>query len=106
MLGRGPALVALRGRHRGSVWSSTAAPFSGAWEVQYASEVPALNAASLVLDGDDSVFRSMITTKAASWAYEREWRIFHEEADRIYNYDEHALRAVYLGMKMSEARAH
>lgn len=79
-------------------------PHSGARRVNYLSEVPAVNPASLILDDIEDAFEAMIVTKYQCWDYEKEWRLFHMEADTAYGYAAGTLDSVYFGMSMPESQ--
>lgn len=77
-----------------------ARPFSSARPVHYATDLPALNPTSMLLDDDESAFWAMILTKFDCWSYEKEWRAFHKEADRPFGYEKGVLQSVYFGVAM------
>jgi hypothetical protein len=43
---------------------------------------------------------TQLGTKSLFWSYEHEWRIFADEGNKAYTFEEGALIAVYLGSKM------
>ncbi len=75
-------------------------PFPKAFRVIYTQDVPSMSPASLLLGVTDKIVMSMVTIKAACWAYEKEWRIFHMEPNRPYGVGVEALTGVYLGAAM------
>lgn len=74
-------------------------PFHKALQVQYSERIPSISPASVLLKGE-GVLIPMITTKSDCWAYEKEWRIFHKEGNKLYGYDAKCLTGVYFGIAM------
>ena len=37
----------------------------------------------------------LLLTKAKCWEYEQEWRVLHQEADKLYGYDRSSLTGIY-----------
>lgn len=79
-------------------------PFSSARPVRYTTEVPVVNPISVLLDQDEKAFLAMILTKFDSWSYEKEWRVFHKEADTPFGYEKGVLQAVHFGLAMPESQ--
>jgi hypothetical protein len=79
-------------------------PFKKAHPVEYAQEIPRVNPAHLLLrpSAENQIIKTMITTKAECWSYEKEWRLFHMEPDNLYSYPREGLVAVYLGLQVSK----
>jgi|SRR5581483_2775970 len=71
--------------------------FSGAVSVKYSEIYPRLNVAMDSI----SLADGMIRTKAASWAYEREWRIINQEADSLHFFPSNCLSGVVLGCQIA-----
>lgn len=82
-------------------------PFSKAMQVRYRDMFPSINPISLLVedhtDGDNALLEAMVLTKATCWSYEREWRVLHMEAGKLFGYDYHALTGVYFGAAMPYA---
>lgn len=91
------------GQHRGLCLEfDTSSPELGRLhKVRYTDRVPVLNVVDELL-GDGSFYMQMLLTKAACWAYEREWRAIHVEADKEYCYGVEALTGVYFGARLTE----
>jgi hypothetical protein len=67
-------------------------------KVEYSNELPTIDLVPILCghDNADNVFQ-IYTTKAIAWAYEREWRAFHDKAGTLYTYPADALTGVYFG---------
>jgi len=83
-------------------FDTTFDPFQKVHAVSYTDARPVVNASSLILGDDSDALITMVATKAACWAYEKEWRVIHMEADTAYGYEPAALTAVYLGMQAND----
>ncbi len=74
-------------------------PFSAALHINYDRHGYTATCSEMLMSTQDALML-MLRTKAECWDYEREWRIFGEQAGSLKPYDQRALRAVYLGMKI------
>ena len=73
-------------------------PFNALRKVSYADRMPKIDIRRVSTERDArQFFESLFCTKAHSWAYEREWRSFHAEANVLFTYPAEALKAVYFG---------
>lgn len=79
-------------------------PFSGALKVAYKADVPAINPVSILLGNVESALHLMTLTKHISWRYEKEWRLLHMEADKVYGYSAGILESIYFGVLMPESQ--
>lgn len=73
--------------------------FSKALPVNYSETLP-------VLDPIDKTIHPLMvlaTTKAIGWAYEKEWRVFHEESNRGIRIDPKIITGIYFGCAMPKA---
>lgn len=75
-------------------------PFPKALAVQYSKAVPIVDPVEELVEGDGSSLLTMVLAKADVWAYEREWRVLHIEADHAYTYPWQALTGIYFGPLM------
>ncbi len=83
-------------------------PFSTAKQVSYRDTFPSVPVNLLFADHaaghDDSdnelLLDAFVLTKAPCWSYEREWRVMHMEASKLYTYGYHALTGLYFGAAM------
>lgn len=75
-------------------------PFFGrAQQVSYQESYPVAN---IIKDHPSTYQDKVILSKAAFWAYEREWRIVeHERGSGIYRFDKNDLKQVIFGVKTS-----
>jgi hypothetical protein len=71
-------------------------PFLYAEPVNYSISFPRLNPRNDSLD----LLPNLALTKAIGWAYEREWRVFHEKGDSHYQLDFKALTGIFFGSVM------
>lgn len=75
--------------------------FEKVFKVSYSRDYPKINPVDLVLNKYSALERSRLThllTKYKCWHYEKEWRAFHEEPNKLYTYPVEALKAVYFGI--------
>jgi DUF2971 family protein len=93
--------------HRGFCleFDGSVEPFSKARRVVYSSEMPRLSPVDILNEnGKVDLVEKMILTKASCWAYEREWRIPHLQANLAYTYPWQALMGLYFGAAMPRAQ--
>ncbi|MBK8195342.1 MAG: DUF2971 domain-containing protein [Lewinellaceae bacterium] len=72
-------------------------PFTKAKKVEYLEHMPKINPLPFIMNEIDNQFFSLFCSKSKSWAYEKEWRIFHKQAGTLYTYLPEALTAIYFG---------
>jgi hypothetical protein len=72
-------------------------------QVQYLENYPELN---YLRQDDGDIFTQQILSKASSWHYEKEWRIFRfrPPADRYQQFKPDALKTVIFGVRMTSRR--
>lgn len=75
--------------------------FQKARRVRYADSFPCLSLEAFCEFDFDQVL-SLLLTKATCWSYEEEWRVFHQEANKLYGYERSSLTGIYFGAKMPE----
>jgi hypothetical protein len=93
--------------HRGFCleFDTSLEPFSKAKPVVYRDDVPSVNPIDILDRADNGeLLDAMVYTKATCWSYEEEWRLLHEEANKLYTYDYRALTGVYFGAAMPFAQ--
>jgi hypothetical protein len=90
------------GGHRGICLEfDTSSPWlSRLHRVRYTDDLPELSVVDMLV-GEDVDILALLLTKASCWAYEREWRAIHHEADQVYCYGVDALTGVYLGAALT-----
>jgi Protein of unknown function (DUF2971) len=81
-------------------FSSNHTPFNAAKEVRYSQEPPTLDAASYVLQGAETQAEKLFCSKGASWHYEQEWRVIHNQAGTEFTYPAEALTGIFFGSEM------
>ncbi len=85
--------------------------FQKVFPVRYSKDIPFAKPAvvllaetdkerSDILDDLSSGWVQMLTIKADYWAYEKEWRIFHKEGNKLYGYGVNCLTGIYFGVGM------
>ncbi len=96
--------------HRGFCleFDTSRLPFTEARQVCYSESVPSINPVDVLVEDhsnaeDDELLWAFVLTKAQCWSYEREWRLMHAEASKLYGYGDHALTGVYFGTAMPDA---
>lgn len=75
-------------------------PFRQARKVSYSKYLPKINPSTFILEQDSGQIMKMFSTKYKCWAYEKEWRIFNDEANKLYSYPAESLVGIYFGSKM------
>lgn len=72
-------------------------------QVQYLESYPELN---YLTQDDGDIFTHQILSKASSWHYEKEWRIFRSRPpnDRYQRFKSDALKSVIFGTRMKPSR--
>lgn len=64
--------------------------------------MPKIDLRRMLIERDfDPLIEELFCTKSIDWAYEREWRAMHMEANKEFTYTGEALSAIYFGAKMS-----
>lgn len=81
-------------------------PFNRSKRVRYSKNIPDVD----IKDWKDGNLTgnvlSPILTKYETWQYEKEYRIIHEEADYLEEYDSKALTGIYFGSEMDSSLEH
>jgi hypothetical protein len=77
-------------------------PFNRLRQVKYVDNIPEIDLVPFLLHGDAEQFADLYCTKSSAWAYEREWRGIHVEANKCYRYENWGLKAVYFGPSISD----
>lgn len=72
--------------------------FSKVVKVKYSKELPKLT--FNYLKNEENEILKVLSTKYESWSYEKEYRAFHEESNKLYGYNNACLSAVYFGPRM------
>lgn len=92
------------GRYKGFCleFSTEHSPFNTIKKVNYSPDQPQISSSSMEraaheISAADETFLKMFCTKSISWSYEKEWRLFHKEADSLYGYPSDSLTGVYMG---------
>lgn len=95
--------------HRGFCleFETTFDPFQNAKKVIYGEDYPKWNVLQLLFGDDESKLENDVllplTRKHKPWKYEKEWRVFHREPNKLYGYETNALKAVYFGLAVNTA---
>ncbi len=74
------------------------------FKVTYSNEYPKWKIASIASNAEKGFKEDDIRHllhKYETWKYEKEWRIFHNEAKKLFGYEVGALKAVYFGLSAS-----
>lgn len=92
------------GNYRGFCLEFDASFFPNAQKVRYSAEMPTFDPVPILRhELEESDFMSMFSSKSQSWAYEKEWRVFHAKAGTAYCYPSEALTGVYFGPEIAPA---
>jgi hypothetical protein len=91
------------GQHKGFCleFDTSHPPFEKMRKVKYSTEMPRIDVATLLIRRDFEAVMDLFSTKSTSWAYEREWRVLHAEADTPYHYPAECLTGIYFGPEIS-----
>lgn len=92
------------GNYRGFCLEFDTSYFPKVMKVRYSAEMPSFDPVPILkheLEASD--FMSMFSSKSLSWAYEKEWRVFHAETRTVYSYPSEALTGIYFGPEISQA---
>lgn len=75
------------------------------FKVRYSKEYPKWKLAAIAAKTHESLSESDIAHllhKYETWKYEKEWRIFHDEPNKLFGYEVKALKAVYFGLAATD----
>ncbi|NOH26347.1 DUF2971 domain-containing protein [Vibrio europaeus] len=75
-------------------------PFEKARKVNYVENPQQVDYVRMMIGGGDYFLDNLLCTKSLHWAYEKEWRVFHNEMNKVYHYPSDALTAVYFGSEI------
>ncbi|UTZ22038.1 DUF2971 domain-containing protein [Vibrio campbellii] len=75
-------------------------PFEKARKVNYVANPQQVDYVKMMLGGGDYFLDNLLCTKSSHWAYEKEWRVFHHEVNKVYYYPSDSLTAVYFGSEI------
>jgi Protein of unknown function (DUF2971) len=86
------------GRYQGLCleFKTSSAPFQKTKPVRYVTEPPIISVTSAI-HGDLDAVAELFCTKSAAWAYEKEWRVIHQQANTEFCYTPDTLTGVYFG---------
>jgi hypothetical protein len=92
------------GRYKGFCleFSTNQMPFKEAKQVQYLKEIPQTSVKPFLTERGMEKVTDFFTIKSESWAYEREWRVFHQQAGTLYHYEPESLAGIYFGPLASD----
>lgn len=83
-------------------FSTEFTPFSKAKQVQYHKKIPEASILPFLVGDKPDRAIDFFCIKPQSWAYEKEWRIFHQNAGTRYHYEANSLTGIYFGPEISE----
>ena len=75
-------------------------PFQKLLPVKYEDKPPLLDFMKIVSLEKNYLLRKLLCLKSSDWAYEKEWRCFHNETNKSYVYESSALTGVYFGSEI------
>jgi len=79
-------------------------PFKNAKPIRYSNLIPEVSPVALALrEYRAERARELFETKSIDWAYEEEWRVFHQNHNQPFFFEPAALTGIYLGPKISQA---
>ena len=77
-------------------------PFSKLLPIEYVEEPPLLDYVKMVVSEDKYLLKKILCIKSSDWAYEKEWRCFHNQVNVAYCYPKDALTGVYFGSEIDK----
>lgn len=86
-------------------FDSTRQPFDAIQRVNYTSRPAKLNFRRLFSVEHVYLLHALFCSKSSDWKYEREWRIFHQSANKAEHYPSSSLTGIYLGPEIESAHA-
>jgi hypothetical protein len=75
-------------------------PFKKLFPVEYMDTPPFLDLVEMITSTEIYLLRKLRCLKSSDWAYEKEWRCFHNETNKSYGYESVALTGVYFGSEI------
>lgn len=75
-------------------------PFQKLFPVEYVDTLPFLDSVEMINSTEPYLLRKSLCLKSSDWAYEKEWRCFHNETNKSYVYEPSALTGVYFGSEI------
>ena len=86
-------------------FDSSCEPFDKIQPVKYMDEPPELNFKRVFTVDKLYLLDALFCTKSIHWSYEKEWRIFHQDANKAANYPTSSLTGVYFGPEIDDSYA-
>jgi len=86
-------------------FDSSREPFDRIQPVKYVDAPPELNFKRVFTVDKLYLLDALFCTKSIHWSYEKEWRIFHQDASRAENYPTSSLTGVYFGPEVDDSYA-
>ena len=77
-------------------------PFEKIWQVHYRSDLPTIELAPLLIEGNFDFIQALYCTKSEAWGYEGEWRAIHVEAGTKFGYPAECLTGVFFGPEIDQ----
>lgn len=86
-------------------FDSAREPFDKIQRVKYTNNPSKLNFRKLFSVDKLYLLYALFCTKSSHWKYEKEWRIFHNNANKAEKYPTSSLTGIYLGPEIDDAHA-
>ena len=86
-------------------FDSTTEPFNKVQPVKYQKEPPVFDYRRVFSDDMYFWIETLLCTKSIHWKYEKEFRIFHNEVNKVAHYPSRSLTGVYFGPEVDLAFA-
>lgn len=86
-------------------FDATTEPFNKVQPVRYQKEPPTLNYERVFSVDMYFWIEALFCTKSVHWSYEKEYRIFHNEINKVAHYPSRSLTGVYFGPEIDDAFA-
>lgn len=77
-------------------------PFNKIQPVKYVDKPPELNFEKLFQVDQLYLLNALFCTKSVHWSYEKEWRIFYQEANNLKSYHTASLTGIYFGPEIED----
>lgn len=81
-------------------FDTTIEPFQKILPVEYVDTPPFLDLVEMITSKEKYLLRKLLCLKSSDWAYEKEWRCFHDETNKSYGYAQNTLTGVYFGSEI------
>jgi len=83
-------------------FDSSNEPFDKLLPVEYVDNPPELDYQKVFSIDSMYFLNALFCTKSSHWSYEKEWRVLHNEVNKVYHYSKESLTGVYFGPEIDQ----